>query len=86
MLSQIGWLPCLRGMHTQRIFIIGGGFAGANAAVGAVEKLGSAQDYVSVGLVNPDPYWVIKPRLRAGPVRRAGAAGRPVRATWCGPP
>jgi NADH:ubiquinone reductase (H+-translocating) len=50
-------------MHTQRILIIGGGFAGVNAAVGAVDKLGSAQDRVSVELINPDPYWVIKPRL-----------------------
>jgi NADH dehydrogenase FAD-containing subunit len=50
-------------MHAQRILIIGGGFAGVNAAVGAVDKLGSAQDRVSVELINPDPFWVIKPRL-----------------------
>lgn len=43
--------------------IIGGGFAGVNAAVGAVERLGSAQSKVSVELINPSPYWVIKPRL-----------------------
>ena len=50
-------------MDTERILIVGGGFAGMNAAVGAVDTLGSAQDRIAVELVSPSPFWVIKPRL-----------------------
>jgi hypothetical protein len=57
LLSQAGRLSCLNGMHSQRILIIGGGFAGVNAAAGAVETLGQAQERVSVELISPDPYW-----------------------------
>lgn len=45
-------------MRTKRIAIIGGGFAGVSAAVGAVEHGG-----VTVELVSPEPDMVIKPRL-----------------------
>jgi NADH dehydrogenase len=45
-------------MRTKRVVIIGGGFAGISAAVGAVEQGG-----VEVELISPDPYLVIKPRL-----------------------
>lgn len=62
-MSHFCLLPPLLGMHTQRILIVGGGFAGINAAVGAVETLGPAQSRVAVELISPDPYWVIKPRL-----------------------
>jgi NADH dehydrogenase len=50
-------------MNTERIVIIGGGFAGVNAAVGAVDALGPAQSRIAVELVSPSPFWVIKPRL-----------------------
>jgi NADH dehydrogenase len=50
-------------MDTKRIVIVGGGFAGVNAAVGAVDTLGAAQDRIAVELVSPTPFWVIKPRL-----------------------
>jgi NADH dehydrogenase len=50
-------------MDTERIVIVGAGFAGVNAAAGAVDTLGAAQDRVAVELVSPSPFWVIKPRL-----------------------
>jgi NADH dehydrogenase len=50
-------------MDTERILIVGGGFAGVNAAVGAVDTLGAAQDRIAVELVSSSPFWVIKPRL-----------------------
>ncbi len=51
-------------MSDKRILIVGGGFAGIYAAVGAAETLRAASDEtVSVELVSPDPYLVIKPRL-----------------------
>lgn len=48
---------------TARILIVGGGFAGVNAAAGAIATIGSAQDRVAVQLISPDPFWVMKPRL-----------------------
>jgi NADH dehydrogenase len=50
-------------MDTERILIVGGGFAGVNAAAGAVDTLGAAQDRIAVELVSPSPFWVMKPRL-----------------------
>lgn len=51
-------------MNEKRILIVGGGFAGVHAAVGASEVLGAVADHrVCVELVSPDPYLVIRPRL-----------------------
>lgn len=52
-------------METKRILIVGGGFAGVWAAVGAAARLRRAgsRQAVSVELVSPDPYLVIRPRL-----------------------
>lgn len=51
-------------MSKQRILIIGGGFAGVHAAVGAAKTLRRARAHeVSAELVSPDPYLVIRPRL-----------------------
>jgi NADH dehydrogenase len=50
-------------MESKRILIVGGGFAGVNAAAGAVDTLGAAQHRIPVELVSPSPAWVIKPRL-----------------------
>jgi NADH:ubiquinone reductase (H+-translocating) len=51
-------------MGEKRILIVGGGFAGVQAAVGASETLGAAPERaVSVELVSPAPHLVIRPRL-----------------------
>jgi NADH dehydrogenase len=51
-------------MSDKRILIVGGGFAGVHAAVGASETLRAAREHsVSVELVSPDPCLVIRPRL-----------------------
>lgn len=50
-------------MDSERILIVGGGFAGVNAAVGAVDTLEAGQERIAVELVSPSPFWVIKPRL-----------------------
>lgn len=51
-------------MSDKRILIIGGGFAGVHAAVGAAQTLRAAREHaVSVELVSPDPGLVIRPRL-----------------------
>ncbi|MGO9955237.1 MAG: NAD(P)/FAD-dependent oxidoreductase [Solirubrobacteraceae bacterium] len=51
-------------MSEKRILIVGGGFAGVHAAVGASATLRAARERaVAVELVSPDPYLVIRPRL-----------------------
>jgi NADH:ubiquinone reductase (H+-translocating) len=52
-------------MRSKRILIVGGGFAGVWAAVGAVATLRGAREgnAVSVELVSPDSWLVMRPRL-----------------------
>ncbi len=63
-MSRYRRLRRLRAMSQKRILIVGGGFAGVHAAIGAVEVLRSASgSAVSVELVSPEPDLVIRPRL-----------------------
>ena len=52
-------------MEQKRIIIVGGGFAGVWAAMGAARKLAekSGGDDVRITLVSPDDALVIRPRL-----------------------
>lgn len=61
--TRLARSPGLAAMTRQSIVIVGGGFAGVHAAIGAVATLGGAQHRVSVELVNPSPFQTIKPRL-----------------------
>lgn len=47
----------------RSIVIVGGGFAGLHAAIGARDTLGLANNSVQVHLINPTPDLVVKPRL-----------------------
>jgi NADH:ubiquinone reductase (H+-translocating) len=62
LLSRLFRLP---GMSTHRLVIVGGGFAGVWAAMGAAAVLRQrdAEERVAVTLVSPDGMLVIRPRL-----------------------